>query len=387
LLVLTAELIADVSALDALRPGWDALALASRQPLSSPAWMLAWLQHAAPADVAVRVVAVYEGDSLIGIAPFFIQADRRGRVDYRLMGEANPRTSPLAVPGREWDVAAAIANVFAEATPRPDVVALECLSVTSQWPIALRDSWPGRVRPIMRQYFVKSSPTVSLTAGSFDTWLGTRRRKFRAEMRRRRRRFSELGGSSRLSTHETLDADIRTFIHLHAARWEERGSSSIVAMGERMPAMLEEVARAELDAGRFRLSLLEIEGEPVSAQLCAAAGGEVLFINAGWDERFAQLSPALLAKLYAIDDAFTRGEERIDLAPGEQPYKLSLADGDDPVAWTILMVPSRRLPLTYVRSVPTLASRRMRDVAKRALPAEWVDRLRAMRQRLRSRKG
>ncbi|MGA9285202.1 MAG: GNAT family N-acetyltransferase [Solirubrobacteraceae bacterium] len=373
------ELITDLSTLEALIPEWDALAVSNKRPTCSPAWMLGWLRHLAPPGACARVVAVRDEQELIGLAPFFVQVGRRGRTDYRMMGESLPRTSPLARPGREWEVAQAIGATLAEAVPRPDVLALENGPVASPWPTALRDTWPGPVRPIARQYLVQESHTISLSAASFDAWLEGKSSNFRSQMRRMRRQFAASGGIARMSTTATLEADVEAFLRLHAGRWEGRGQSSIVARADGIRRQFLYAGRMHVEAHRFRLCMLEIEGEPISAQLFGESGGETLYFNGGWDERFAKLKPAMLGILYAVEDAFARGDERIDLAPGGQQYKLRFADGNDPVTWTILMPPGRRLPLTAARLTPMLVQEAARGLAKRSLSAQGTDRIRRIR--------
>jgi CelD/BcsL family acetyltransferase involved in cellulose biosynthesis len=381
-MVLSAELIVDPTELQKLSPEWEQLVEVGGPPMAHPAWMLSWLHHLAPAGTMVRVVAVRERSRLVALAPFFVDHSHRGRVDYRLFGSSGTRVAPLSLPDREWDSAAAIMQVLAQVDPRPDVIALEGAALASHWPVALRNGWPGRAQPIMHQYFVQNSPTVSLGSGSLEAWLAGKSASFRQEMRLHRRQLQAAGGSWRMSTQQTLSQDIATFMRLHTARWEGRGQSSLVAYGERMTAMLKAVGQAQKETNPIRIIIVEIDGQPIAAQLCAAAGGEVLFINNGWDERFAKLSPAMLAKLAALEDAFSRGERRVDLGPGVQIAKLRLADGDDPLAWTVLMLPGRRLPLAYARSAPMLVSQRTRGAAKRILSDEQAKRLRELRERL-----
>ena len=104
-------------------------------------------------------------------------------------------------------------------------------------------------------------------------------------------------------------------------------------------------------------------------------------MNGGWDARFAKLSPARLAELAALEDAFARGERRADLGAGEQPAKLRIADGNDPIAWTIILLPGSRLPLAYARSAPMFVGRRIRETAKRVLSDEQARRVRDLRRR------
>ena len=379
-----AELITELDSLESLTREWDALAVADGEPQMSPGWIVAWWRYLAPPRAKLRVVAVREQGRLIGLAPFFVDHEVHGRIDYRLADiRIFGRLSPLAAPGRERDVAGAVGSAFAQANPRPDLVALEALPLASPWPVALRDRWPSRIRPIMSQYLVCGCPTVSLRGGSFDGWFAGKSSNFRGQMRRLSRRFEEQGGTARTSTVATLSADVEAFVRLHGVRWEGRGDSNLVALGERLSPMLYEVGERLLESGRFRLHMLEIDGQPISAQLFLAAGHRTLYVNGGWDERFAQLKPPMLGLLGAIEDAFGRGDQIFDLGLGEQQYKLRFADGNDPVAWSVLMVPSRRLPLTWARTTPMLVHSAARETVKHSLSPAQTKRLRELRDRIR----
>jgi len=374
----------DVVALEALRSEWDALADACGLPGMTSAWVLAWFRHVAPADVAPRVVLVHDGDALIGVAPFYTALGGRGRRDYRLVSvEFSNRLAPLALAGREQDVAGAIAHTLASAAPRPDMIALESSPPNAPWLSALRERWPGRVRPVTLTYNSKSCPSVSLTAGSFDEWLAGKSSNFRSQMRRARRQFEAAGGTVRMTAPNTLHSDVDTFVKLHTSRWEGRGQSSLVGLGEKLPAILNEVGAMLLPYdGRYRLQIMEIESQPISAQLFLAAGGQVLYFNGGWDEQFAHLKPAMLAILIAIEEAFARGDECLDLGSGAMSYKLRFADGDDPVCWSVLMVPSLRLPFTFGSMIPPVTSQWSRRTIKRVLAPDQLDRLRGLRRKL-----
>jgi CelD/BcsL family acetyltransferase involved in cellulose biosynthesis len=386
-LSLAVEIVAERAQVDALVPEWDALAVACSEPVARPGWMLTLWRHHASADEQPRVVTVREVGRLVGLVPLYVDISRGEDSGYRLLSGEVPRTTPLALAGRQWEVAGAVAGALAEASPRLEALALESISVAAGWPLALAEQWPTRMRPLVRRYFTQSSPTVALSAPSFDAWLAGKSSNFRSQMRRMRRRFAEAGGSGRFSTQETLHDDIAALVRLHAGRWEGRGESSIVRGGASLAASFEAAGRQLVDDSGFRLRILELDGEAISAQMFAAAGGEVIYYNGGWDERFGQFKPALLGILDAIEDAFERGDRRLDLGPGAQPYKLRFADGDAPVAWWVLIPPGRRLPQTLAGTLPTTTWRELRTAAKRALPPAWVERVRALRRRLPSESG
>jgi CelD/BcsL family acetyltransferase involved in cellulose biosynthesis len=384
--MLASELVTELSDLDALHDQWDELAVENRLPMMAPACVTAWWRHLAPATAKPRVVVVRDAHELVGIVPFYFDlAKLKRRLDYRLPGiELSARLAPLAAPGREADVAEAAARMLADCDPRPNLIALEGMPLASTWASSLCQGWPSRPRPVSSRYSTLGSPTVSLHAESFEAWLAAKSANFRGQMRRLRRQFQAAGGTMRESIPETLSSDIEVFMRLHAARWEGRSASSFVALGEGLPATLYDIGRTLLARdGRFRLQLLEVEGEPISAQLFMAAGGHVLYVNGGWDERFARLKPPMLAILSAIEDAFGRDDRHVDLGVGVQPYKSRFADCDEPVAWTILMPIGARLPLTSLSVGPALARAALRNALKRRISYERLGRYRDLRARLR----
>jgi CelD/BcsL family acetyltransferase involved in cellulose biosynthesis len=384
---LHAELVDQPGELPPLVGPWRALAITNALPMSLPEWALGWLRHLAPAGTAPRVVVVRDRGHVVGLVPLFVEEGSPGRIDYRLIGAPVPRLTPLAVPGREWEVAQAVGSILATADPTPDVVALEAHPLTSLWPRALAHTWPGRVAPWRVQYFIQSSPVTALGMASFDDWLATKSHNFRSEIRRRRRRFADAGGTVRFSVQDTLERDVDILLRLHRGRWEGRGRSEIVAHEDGIRRLFTQVGGELLDDGLFRLVVLEVGGRAAAAQVHAAAGGEAVFLNGGWDEEYAKLSPSVLCLAAAIEDAVQRGDQRFDLGPGAQPYKLRIADGDDPVAWTMLIPPGRRLAITATRTMPMLVRRRARDLAKRALSPDQIERLGAIRTRLTGRRS
>jgi len=350
----------------------------------APGVVLPWWRYVAPADAHPRLVAVRDGTRLVGLAPFYVEPSaRRARVDYRLPGiELCGGIAPLAVPGCEAEVAEAICATLARATPRPDLIALEGMSTTAPWADALRASWPEPRRPALHQYHRCASPLVTLREPSFDDWLAGKSANFRGQMRRLHRKFEAAGGTTRVASEATLDDDVAAFARLHAERWEGRGRSHLVTLGERLPAMLSDVGRALLPSGRFRLRMLELGGEPISAQLFLAAGRTLLYVNGGWDVRHAALKPSMLGLLYTVEATFATGEQRIDLGVGDQHYKQRFADADDPVGWSILLPPGRRRLVTHASTAPTLARYALRGAAKRVLTDAQAKRLKRLRARL-----
>ncbi len=374
------ELITDVAGLEALSPEWDALAVAASNPLAAPAWILSWWRHVAAPDFEPRVVAARDHGTLVGVAPFYLARGRHGVRECRLMAsDFGACVEPLALPGREWDLAGEIGRMLAPSHPRPDLLEFGPMTLASHWTTAVRALWPGPMPGVSRQYRIEGAPVIFLREPSFDAWFASLSPKMRQSLRRSERLFEDAGGTMRWSTADTLRADVEAFSRLHASRWEGRGWSRLSDLGSRLPDWLEALGRELIEKGRFHMCVLEIDSSPVCVDYGLTAGEQLAAINVGWDERYAKLSPAKLAVLRVVRNAYEHACRRIHLGNGEHANKLRLANGNDPVAWTMFMPPSPRLLQTYAGALPRLLRKHARDAAERTLPPDKLDALRKLR--------
>ena len=365
--------------LEQFEPGWDALAVAAARPYCAPAWLLAWWRHAAPAGGSLRTVVVLEQDGTVaGVAPYYAQRAPAGFTEYRLLGARTiTRLGPVARPGAERAVAGVMAQVLHAAAPRPRAVRFEGADRDSPWPRLLQETWPGRLRPWRHFQVARPNPYITLAGRDYDGWFAARSSNFRQQMRRVARKVEAAGGRTRMTTAQEVERDLEQFARLHHARWNWRGGSGALHAG--VEEMLCAAGRQLIAQGRFRLWTLEIDDQPVSSHLFVAAGGEVAYFNGGFDERFADLKPSLHTILVALEDCFARGERRMDLGLGMQPYKQRIADGDDPAAWMALFPRDARYPYTRLQAVPEVLGARARDVGRR-LPAAVRDPIKAWLQ-------
>ena len=342
--VASAELITRAEDLGAYTDAWDVLAIAAQRPLGSPKWLMPWLRHAAPEGAQVRTVVLKEQDELVGIAPFIVQHGSMGRVDARLFGVPfTERREPFAKPGHEQELAEHTARLLA--AEKTTILALEGIDVTSPWPDWLAGSYPGAMRPVIARRAVLDTPTLSLDGMTYDDWMQSKSGNFRSQMRRMRRQLTEEGGQVRMTTAgDDIERDVDAFMRLHLGRWEGKGGSGLAEIA--MQGMLVDAANELLPEERFRLYLVELNGKPIGAGLFVAAGGEVAYFNGGFDEEYGKYKPTLQTILSVVEDAFARGEKRLDFGGGPQPYKLRFADGEAPLTWVNLRPRNARYPLT-----------------------------------------
>jgi CelD/BcsL family acetyltransferase involved in cellulose biosynthesis len=364
------ELITDATDLERWRADWDGLALQSRLPYSSPAWMLSWWGHVAPPDAGLRVAIVREGSHLIAIAPFYFRK-RNGLVDYRLLGTgtSQQREPLLAVPDDASAIKVLVSSI-ASAQPPPDLLTFEGIPANSLVPAHLQEEWPGRKRPFLERKTFRGRahrevPAIALEGQTYDRWLASRNRHFRKEMQRIRRRLSDHGAVFRLATSgEEVKRGLRSFADLHYARWRSRGGSAV--LNTRVEAMLEEVARQLVTQLRFRLWSIQIEGQIICAEIFVCAGGTVCSWLGGFDEEWSAKQPSIQTLIAALEHSWEFGDDRFELGPGGQDYKYRLADQADILDTTILVPQTLRYPLTRAQ----LISKDLARIGFRRLPTQ-----------------
>jgi CelD/BcsL family acetyltransferase involved in cellulose biosynthesis len=361
-MTLTSVVVSDEPGLDAYLEPWDRLAVRLSRPFCAPAWLMAWFRHVAAPGAHLRVVTVCDGEELIGVAPFFAEAGGGQVTRWRPLGAGTcQRVEPLAVPGREGEVAEMIGQ--AVLTADADVLTLEGVSSSSPWPSLLARSFPGRRGAWTHRRGVRTALTIPLD-GTFDDWFAKRSSHFRQRLRKARKDFVKRGGTARLATGVTLEQDIESFIRLHRQRWETRGGSRALTSG--VDDMLREGGRRLAAGERLRIWSLDVDDVTIASSVVLAAGGELGYWLNGFDERLASISPSRLSILRVVEDAFTVGATRLDLGEGDFPYKRRFADDEESLGWYWVVPRSRRYPLARASLAPSQA----RGAVARRLPPE-----------------
>jgi len=374
--IATARLIEDVAEAEAIHEAWDGLAEASRRPFCSPAWMLAWWRNARPKGASLRLVAVREGEDLVGIAPFFSIRGPGGIHELRLLtSRTSVRAEPLAKPGMEVEVASAAVDLLRTAKPRLDLVLFEGGPTTSPWPLLVHNAWNLGSAPYRHRSHPTLAPTLDLRARDYQEWFMSRPSHFRQEARRRRRHLEQQGAEFRLAKNPSEVAGaLDAFFRLHHSRWQQRGGSRVLT--DRVQAMLLEAALLLIEGGRFRIWTITVAGEVISAHIFIAAGGEVAYWLGGFDQKWAKYGPAIQTVLKALEHAWEQGDERMDFGAGPQEYKYSFAEGQDVLESVMVAPRTPRYPITRIQLTPRL----MREYASMRMSVKLRDKLNRLRR-------
>lgn len=313
------EVVETLTDFERLRPAWEALY--DRDPnanvFRSWPWLAGWLE-ASPNPWRVLAVRERDGQALAFLAlsakPQPGRWGRGGEVLYLAGHPITNHTGLLAHPEAEAEVLSALAGALAEAPWR----AISFELTDDPRVAALAGRLAGRGAQLERGEG-EESPYLELPR-SFESYLETHfSGKAQRELRRRQRKAEALG--LRLETLEPggdLERYLDAFLTLHQRRFGP--------VAPRHEAMYRAIFGRMLAAGGLHTQLLQVEGEPVAAQIgfLDHKNGVYHGCQGGWDERYAELAPGLLIKLEAIRYAIARGFAGFDLGRGEHAYKYGL---------------------------------------------------------------
>lgn len=374
------DLLTDLRRVPAdLLTAWDALARTCALPYATPAWMLAfWREVHEPTGLAeARLIVVRDGDDVIGIGPFFAGERRRlGLREWWPLGVGiGQRTGPLALPGREQEVADAIARLLV--AERATTLRLPAVDTSTAWAAWLSGAWPTRPRPKHVLEAVVPSPQVVIRPdGDHEAWLAKRSRNFRSEIARRSHLAEKRGGHiRRIDDPSAAPAALASLFKLNRKRLTALGQvSHLSPQVER--AVVSATIALMTSGERARIWVVERADQIVAADVHLVAGSRMSCYNGGIDPAWAKESLGTLVLEAAVRDAHALGVSTLDLGAGNQFYKTRFADGDAPLVWASLVPCGLGYPVERARLVPG----EVRRAASRAiarLPETQRERLRA----------
>ncbi len=339
---MTAEVIRDPQALEALSGEWSDLLAASDQtsPSMSPTWIAAWWRVFGNQEGReLRAVAFRDGRRLVGLAPLCAHRvwSRPGVPTWRLdlVPSGEPEAdeilsdylSVVAERGHEQRVADSLGELLRSGgLGRWDELMLPRMSTDSVI-VSLLGAALERAGKV---YFeiTGGSPYIPLPA-TWDQYLarlsGSRRRLVKTSLRD----FEKwCGGRSELQVARTapeLETGLRVLRELHEQRWREAGKSGAFA-SPLFNAFHADVMPRLLARGELELMWLTANDQSIAATYNVIWNGTVQFYQSGRRMDLPrELRPGVVLHALAIRRAIELKRREYDFLAGGSRYKTDLA--------------------------------------------------------------
>lgn len=335
------EVLHSSARLAPLRSEWNALA--GDYPFRRWSWLAPWADGYAP-EGSLFVVTARAGDgSLVGLAPWWVERCRSGRVLRWLGGGEVYSDHPglLSRPGYEERSARAMALALTrDLGSRWDLIDLSTVPVGER-PVewlrkALRtEGCVELVRPHPEMGWRISLPD------RWDAFLAELSRSHRKQLRRLVRAFdgSDSLVHGRVESAADLSSVWPTVVDLHQRRRLSVGDRGAFS-SPRFSLFLQTASHLLLDEGCLSLHWLEHEGEVIAADYQVSAGPVVHSYLVGMSPEHRRLRPGALLTALTIRSAIEEGFSGYDLLRGNQAYKAHL--GAEPRRYDCILIANRR---------------------------------------------
>ncbi|ATB32625.1 GNAT family N-acetyltransferase [Melittangium boletus] len=382
--------VRELSQLARLRGEWNALLDDSRAgPFNAWEWLYPWCRRIGSDRQPFVMLARDRGGSLTGLLPLgFEHHWVLGRTIRRLafLGETHVGSDYLDVVarrGREEEVARTFARALWELRDQWDVLDLTDLREDSVTVRVLRETFEERrVATRLTERYV--CPYETLAQGeSFDDFL---KRTSRRDNYLRRKKWLEKQEGYRIEKTEApgaLAAPLTDFFRLHASRWESDGGSQGIR-GRGVEAFHRDATQLLAERGRLRFYTMKVGGQAVASVYGIVHGDTFIYFQSGYDPAWRNRSVGLVLVGETFRDALEAGLTEYDFLRGTESYKSD---------WTTKRRHTVSLRVLspggdgewFVRREEGM--RQVREVAKRLLPQDAVERVRRLRRRLSAVRG
>jgi CelD/BcsL family acetyltransferase involved in cellulose biosynthesis len=279
-----------------------------------PPWLKAWWEVFSPASEEC-LLAVRDGEELIGIAPFMVS----GRTA-QFMG--NPDICDcfdlVAVPGKE--------QLFCRAL----------LDHLRGQGISILDLGPVRPDSIAYTHFIPAAEGMACEVlctpedvvlelplpSTWDAFLNMLAAKERHEIRRKFRRLEEAGECSSRMVYGTDSARVAmdAFLELFIQNRPDKASF----MDDRMALFFRSLGEGLAQAGILKLFFLDLNGRPAAAAMCFDYNDTMYLYNNGYDSAYSHLSIGVLSKVLSIRASINLQRKTYDFLKGNEDYKYRL---------------------------------------------------------------
>lgn len=293
---LRSERLTTASRLIALRPQWEALLerMASDNPYLHPAWILPWWDTFG-ADHTMSAIAVWDDDTLVGLAPLMITPGRHARLpatQLQFIGiPQTDRADVLATPDRLEDVIESVLEALQQPAPRWDVLTLrEVPDFSPTLPVLRRlvtaRGWALHERVCAHVPVLQVDRPYEELRKTFKSNI----KKQTQSKRNRLKRRGEVTVVHRCSTPEEVEADLGTIVDLEARSWKGRENVGITRT-EAQRTFLKATLRQFARTGAADLAFLQVDGTPIAYHLGFRQRGRYYNYNAAFDPEWSDCSP------------------------------------------------------------------------------------------------
>lgn len=266
------------------------------------------------------LVTIWEGESLVGIAPLMIRR-RAGLRQLEFVGSPNADYQDFILGKHAAGLLPLLVRYLFERRDAWDMIVLRNVSTESptfaKLPAMMRSLGLGATdleRVACPTLEISSRPLeVQRLLGSYSFRRRTKQLRSHGELT-----------FTRCSTLAQLDHYLPLFFGQYVAR--RRGTEAAKVLGRpEVRAFFVALAKSMLPCGWLHFSVLECDAQPVAFHFGFDFGGRLYWYKPSFDPKWARHSPGTVLLSYLIRDSLERGLKELDFTVGAETFKYRYA--------------------------------------------------------------
>jgi CelD/BcsL family acetyltransferase involved in cellulose biosynthesis len=298
----------------------------------TPTWQIAaW--SAGNTKGRLRLISVWKADQLLAMLPLAITD--AGSLHTPTV-PLSDYLDPLAEPSMEGECWRAILT-YLESLWDPAIKEFTLYNLRES--ATIRGVLPLIARSLgwsVDQAVCDSAPMIDLP-NTWDGFLDVLEAHERKEIRRKVNKAESLGEARLIRCGESeFPSMLDLALSMMASRPDEKGQT----ITKYIRPLLEKVGVALFQQRRLELFTLLIHGHPACCLLQSPTPRGPMLYNLGYDAKFKEWSPGVVAIAMSIRDAISKNQCTFDLLRGQEPYKHKLGAKDRPLH-RMTLIPTR----------------------------------------------
>lgn len=318
------ERFTDPDSLAPLRPAWNALA--GGVPFRRYDWLMPWWRHFG-GDQRLCVLGVFEDERLIGLAPWYRTSGTAGGQTLRFLGDGPVCTDYLDIlahPDHAYRVPPLVVDWLSDALQQGNESwdVLEWENLEQNTPIASRLSEQmARHQAIVNRLPAQNCWRLELP----ESWHDFEMQQSKSHRKQIRRQISRVLDTDRCRLHVCrgtagLDEALAILTDLHMRRRKSLGQPGCFAC-DKFTGFLHEATKELMADGLSEILWLDLDGQPVAAEVHFLGGAVSYAYQAGIDPERLHEEPGSLMQIAVIRRAIEQGRQAVDFLRGDEPYK------------------------------------------------------------------
>lgn len=312
--------------LEALRPAWEELL--SNYPLATTfstwEWLSSWW-NCFGKNRRLLVLAMFDSDRLVGLAPLSISTERLGWFWFRvlrLMGDGSNDSDNLdlpALPGYERVFAQSVLTFLRLHRREWDICKLDTLPPTSPGVSCLVELLGSSSWTFSKRLSDTSAVALPDSWALYSQILLSEDRKNLARYTRRLHTRNSVR-IYRCSDASYLPVCLDALFRLHQGRWRNVGQSGTFSSPERRDFYVQ-LSRTLLARGWLELWILELDREIAAVQFAFRYRDRVFQLQEGYDHRRSSDRLGFVLRGHVLKHLIEENVRTYDFLGGEDPHK------------------------------------------------------------------